>query len=117
MPQLIIDHLDGCTPTNPCGSCKVNEFLRKRLKPQDYSEFILLIASLSGADMDKAVDEVFDFTPRICNILKNNTIVRVRDLVSKQEIELLRLPSLGQKQLNEIKEELARKGYSLHRAK
>lgn len=60
----------------------------------------------------KSVDDL-DLTVRAANCLKNERINYIGDLVQKTEIELLKTPNLGKKSLNEIKEILKLKGFSL----
>ena len=52
-----------------------------------------------------AVDEL-ELTVRAANCLKAEQIYYIGDLVQKTEHDLLRMPNLGKKSLNEIKEVL-----------
>jgi hypothetical protein len=58
------------------------------------------------------VDEL-ELSVRTANGLKNHNIIYIGDLVEKSEAEMLRMPTLGRKSLNEIKEVLAQIGLHL----
>jgi len=51
----------------------------------------------------RSVDEL-EFTVRSANCLKTENIYYIGDLIQKTEIELLKMPNLGKKSLNEIKD-------------
>jgi DNA-directed RNA polymerase alpha subunit len=57
--------------------------------------------------------EELEFSVRPANCLKNDNIVLIGDLTQKTEAALLRVPNLGRKLLNEIKEVLTQKGLHL----
>lgn len=57
--------------------------------------------------------ESLDLSTRSLHILQEEGISTVGDLVRHTEAELMRLPALGRKALNEIKESLASRGLSL----
>jgi DNA-directed RNA polymerase alpha subunit len=50
---------------------------------------------------------------RARNSLKNAEIITIKDLIQKTETELLRLPRFGRKSINEIREKLNMRGFSL----
>ena len=54
-----------------------------------------------------------EFSVRATNCLKADNIVYVGDLVQKTEAEVLRMPNMGRKALNEIKQVLAQMGLHL----
>jgi len=60
----------------------------------------------------RPVDDL-DLTVRSANCLKAENIYYIGDLIQRTENELLKMPNLGRKSLNEIKEVLASKGLSL----
>ena len=55
----------------------------------------------------------FFLTVRSANCLKAESIYYIGDLIQRTEVELLKTPNLGKKSLNEIKDVLASKGFSL----
>lgn len=57
--------------------------------------------------------ESLKLTVRLTSILIQSGIYTVRQLVSKSEIDLLRLPNLGKRQLTEIKDVFSHLGLSL----
>ncbi|AGX86321.1 DNA-directed RNA polymerase subunit alpha [Candidatus Symbiobacter mobilis] len=91
---------------------------------------LAVFAQLDGADVDalvssssrsstqfdpillRPVDEL-ELTVRSANCLKAENIYYIGDLIQRSESELLKMPNLGRKSLNEIKEILASKGLTL----
>lgn len=57
--------------------------------------------------------EELELTVRSTNCLKAESIFLIGDLIHKTEFDLLKTPNLGKKSLNEIKDVLASKGFSL----
>jgi DNA-directed RNA polymerase subunit alpha len=77
----------------------------------------IVISSLRGSTqfdpvLLRPVDDL-DLTVRSANCLKAENIYYIGDLIQRTENELLKMPNLGRKSLNEIKEVLASKGLSL----
>jgi DNA-directed RNA polymerase subunit alpha len=62
--------------------------------------------------MNSRIDEL-EFTVRTLSILKAENIRYVGDLVERTETDLLNIPRVGHKALNEIKEVLASHGLTL----
>ena len=69
--------------------------------------------ALTGMDLllDKHIDEL-DLSVRSANCLKNANITTLRDLVRKQEKEMMETKNFGKKSLEELQELLARLGLS-----
>ena len=57
-------------------------------------------------DINSKID-VFELTVRSKNVLKAEGIFTIKNLVQYTERDLIRLPNMGRKSLNEIKEHLA----------
>jgi DNA-directed RNA polymerase subunit alpha len=77
----------------------------------------IVISSLRGSTqfdpvLFRPVDDL-DLTVRSANCLKAENIYYIGDLILRTENELLKMPNLGRKSLNEIKEVLASRGLSL----
>ncbi len=64
------------------------------------------------ADQDKLM-RTLDLTCRTENCLRAESIFHINDLTRRTEDELLEVPNLGRKSLNEIKEKLESLGLSL----
>jgi DNA-directed RNA polymerase alpha subunit len=62
-------------------------------------------------------DERFFFTQRALNCLKADNILTLKDLLSKTENELIKIPNMGKLTLKHIKEELAKHNLKLKRPK
>lgn len=67
----------------------------------------------SGGSMDDVLIEELELGVRSYNCLKREGIQTVGDLLAKTEAELLNVPNLGQKSIDEVQEKLAERGLSL----
>jgi hypothetical protein len=63
-------------------------------------------------DLNSEID-VLELTVRSKNVLKAEGIFTIKKLVQYTERDLIRLPNMGRKSLNEIKEHLAVNGFVL----
>jgi len=107
---MIIKHQDGCTPARQCAVCEAARFLRTKLSSADFAHFVGILEG-TGTDLfDKSINDVFDFGVRTANCLSNAKIQTVRQLLSLNDAEFLRLPNMGRRSLNEVKESLGEKG-------
>lgn len=70
-------------------------------------------AAPSGSSLDDVLIEELELGVRSYNCLKREGIQTVGDLVAKTEAELLNVPNLGQKSVDEVQEKLAERGLSL----
>ncbi len=117
MPIFLVEHLDGCSPLTPCTSCKANEWLKAHLPVEKYSEFVALVIKSSNgktsANLDARVSSVLELSARVCNCLKNNNIITLRELMDSSEAKLLDTPNFGRKGIEELREKLARIGLSI----
>jgi len=59
------------------------------------------------SDLDKKIFKEFEFSSRTKQCLIADNYVTIGDLVKTTESELLRIPNLGRKSINEVKEKLA----------
>jgi len=110
----LFNHVLGCTPLNPCASCKAATFLRSKLSADDFKEFASMMQKASTGPLADSIDTL-DFTVRTANCLKAESIHTVGDLVKLTEMELLKIPDLGRRCLNEIQEVLSHRGLELNR--
>ena len=69
-------------------------------------------AAKEASELDVDLD-VLELSAAICNKLRNAGIERLRDLVSRPEEELSKVPGLGKKSLADVKERLEARGLSL----
>jgi DNA-directed RNA polymerase subunit alpha len=67
----------------------------------------------TGGSMDDVLIEELELGVRSYNCLKREGIQTVGDLLAKTEAELLNVPNLGQKSIDEVQEKLAERGLSL----
>ncbi len=67
----------------------------------------------AGGSMDDVLIEELELGVRSYNCLKREGIQTVGDLLAKTEAELLNVPNLGQKSIDEVQEKLAERGLSL----
>lgn len=118
------EHEVDCKPmTNPCRTCRVVSFLRKRIGENGLAELDRLLNPTKSVTvqppltysleqvqlLDKDVSEVLSLSVRTGLCLKRAKIVTVRQVISKTESELLEIQNFGRKCLNELRERLAQK--------
>lgn len=90
---------------------------------EQISVFLDLKSPLLGSNLNQCTPEVdplllhpiedLELTVRSANCLKTKNIRYLGDLVQHSEFELMRIPNLGRKSLNEIKAVLAKRGLFL----
>jgi DNA-directed RNA polymerase subunit alpha len=66
-----------------------------------------------GGGMDDVLIEELELGVRSYNCLKREGIQTIGDLLAKTEAELLNVPNLGQKSIDEVQEKLSERGLSL----
>ncbi len=121
------EHDRGCTPLMPCRICQAVSFLKERLKPAGFKEFLgILEVPLSQeelppleptVDLDASVEQVLK--GRISNrayhcLLNGPNINTVRQLVLSTKRELQRIPNFGDVSYKEVSEAVAKLGLRLH---
>lgn len=122
MPNFLIEHLAGCTPFSPCASCETMEFLREKLKPNDFAVFIRKLEDATGKKVKsleetKTADESLLQKPwketigsflstRTKNCLQNDGYTTLGDITVRTKGQLMRLPNLGKMSLTEIEDGL-----------
>lgn len=113
---FLLEHMPGCTPVNPCASCEAVSFLRSKLTGEDFKELLAKIKPSPTGKLSyspenpvplEASIRILELPTRSENCLKAESIDTIGDLAKKTENELLIIPNLGRKSLNEIKENLA----------
>lgn len=123
--SFLDEHEAGCRPlSKPCRTCRAVSFLKANLKPDKFDKFCKLIQPGSGIEvvphtersteelntvLDKSIDEL-TLNTRAFYALRNDGYSTYRDLVTKSEFVLRRIPNFGKKSLNEVKESLAMDG-------
>ncbi len=113
-------HTPGCKPTSPCRNCEFWKLLKEAVKENhDYDK---LVALAHGNEYDSQLreklelsihDSGFGLLGATRKLLEGQGISRLRDLVPKEESELLRIPNLGKKKLIDIKDRLMAQGLHL----
>jgi len=68
---------------------------------------------VAGGGMDDVLIEELELGVRSYNCLKREGIQTIGDLLAKTEAELLNVPNLGQKSIDEVQEKLSDRGLSL----
>jgi DNA-directed RNA polymerase alpha subunit len=119
--SFLDSHGDGCKPLEPCKNCQVAAFLKEKLAGEDFDRLLdllgLKVQTQTGqVPLDTPLRELQHFgelTVRARNALHNECISTVRDLVSMNAGQLLRVPNFGRKSLNEVKLLLDSCGYHL----
>ena len=122
MSISLLVHEEGCTPVNPCRSCKALSFLRTRLNEEEIATFLSHLGVETGGKkvysrdnpipLDAPIKEL-GLTIRVSNGLLNENVQTVGDLVGKTEADVLRMVALGHRALREIKEQLSMMGQNL----
>ncbi len=128
MTNFFLDHLPGCTPIQPCASCRAVRFLEKKLTETDFATLLSIAqgnptGTESGgsgysadnpAPLSTQIDDIFpNLSTRLSNCLKDSSISTIGDLVKKAEKSLLRIPNFGRSSLREIKAALEKVGRHL----
>ena len=72
-----------------------------------------LSEAVAGGGMDDVLIEELELGVRSYNCLKREGIQTIGDLLAKTEAELLNVPNLGQKSIDEVQEKLSDRGLSL----
>ena len=70
------------------------------------------IKQAKNIELLSRIDDL-ELTTRTANCLKAENINYIGDLIQRTENELLKIPNMGRKSLNEIKEALASRGWAL----
>ncbi|MBR4004855.1 MAG: hypothetical protein IKI90_03310 [Treponema sp.] len=70
------------------------------------------IKQAKNIELLSRIDDL-ELTARTANCLKAENINYIGDLIQRTENELLKIPNMGRKSLNEIKEALASRGWAL----
>lgn len=121
------EHSGDCSPWHPCVACESAALLREHLVPATKREIGEQLRALESPVEDAATEPATtqeederarvtqkletpwkDFFPflsrRTHNCLENEGYVTVGDIVRQTEADMLRVPNLGRRSLNELKE-------------
>ena len=123
MPQLLIDHFEGCSPLRkPCVSCRAMAFLRKELTPQELDEFMRIIDSARDNNTpdttlgEKLWAEILTgLSVRTSNNLKFGNLVTINDVIERTQAQFLRDPRWSRRNVKELEDALATHGLQLSR--
>ncbi len=115
-------HLDGCSPVNPCRSCRAMEYLRRHLSDEQMEEFVGIITTGYGTSahqseylhsrLQESIEEL-GMPTRAFGGLKGAGIRTIGELVVKRDTELLHIPNFGRRSLSDVKEALMQMGLHL----
>lgn len=112
------EHEQGCTPLQPCRTCRIVSFLRERLGTSEFDKFLALCNDSPDArangDLNIPIAELRDqISSRAYNCLIQNNIKTLGDLVGKTAYELLRVREFGRKSLDQVEMMLTQRGLRL----
>lgn len=99
------DHAPSCTDAEPCPTCRVWTLLERAGLRKQFAALLeeWLALPKSGADLDLAE---LEFSVRTEKGLKDDGLTSLDLIAARTETEILRIPNLGRKSLNEVKEVL-----------
>lgn len=95
-------------PTLAAQSVSMMDDLEKAI---DYDK--KMVERQKSIEEKQAVWDILNLTVRTSNCLRAEDIYTIGELVSKTERQLLAIPNLGRRSVNEIKEALAKKSLTL----
>jgi hypothetical protein len=106
------------TNIDPCSLLNARCWKQARLDKDTRRRALLLEMIKNDVALPEPVNPFEDITnlqlpERITRVLRSHNIKCVGDLVHKTEAEMLRVPNLGRKGLNDVKQNLAEKGWHL----
>jgi len=112
MPTTVnlFEHGQDCRPNSPCAACRANEFLRGRLSEDDYEKFLALMLVYQSQEKESIALDELHLSARTYGCLKTAKVQTVGDIVQFSEGTFLRIPNIGRKSLNEMKEVLGKLG-------
>jgi DNA-directed RNA polymerase alpha subunit len=114
---LLLQHADGCTPFNPCKSCRLLQFLRVKLHPGDFRLFVAMVAE--GTEFEGTTGEgpftgeripydapidALGLPLRMQEAFVKRGLESVADILSMTEVELLQTPNVSHKSLGNLRE-------------
>ena len=102
-PKLAIEHASTILQQQLAAFVDLDAIAEQEAKKEQNDFDPLLLRSI----------EELELTVRSTNCLKAESIFLIGDLIQRSEFDLLKTPNLGKKSLNEIKDVLASRGFSL----
>ena len=93
MTVNIFEHTAGCSPLSPCKSCQAVQFLRERLKKEQFECFLKVLeidapAKDAPVGLMTPVDKL-ELSVRAENVLRNENIRTIGELTSFSRAALL----------------------------
>ena len=111
MTKMLIDHMEGCTPFNPCTSCQAVAFLKSKLSDDDLRQLTAILYA-PDAKLNESIERL-NLSVRTYHALINDNIRTVGEVLSRSERDLLRIPNFGRRSLNEVREVLTQRGFTV----
>lgn len=116
MPLFLIEHLEGCTPLEPCASCKAADFLKRKLNTEDFNVLLGMARHTNNyralAD-ETFIDDIPGLPRRVKGCLHSAEMATVGDVVKHSESDLYRIPNMGRTSVRQLVKVLAEGGRTL----
>lgn len=120
--SLLLGHEPGCDALSPCRVCGIANFIREKLSEDDFKVLAAMVQEVADPEPPYGKDNpvpleasvnTLHLTARSRHCLKTADIRTIGELVRRTEQELLKIPNLGKRCLEEIRDKLEEAGRQL----